>query len=1267
MSNRKELVSLRMTLYCVFFCLFIFVPSDAQNIQWSPPNGSEFSNTANVIADIYINDIKSDNSGDQIAFFVGDEIRGLSTPILLGNSEYVHFVTIYSNQAVEEMDIRVYSQSQDLEFDLAENFDFETGRLDGSIDDPLDVNVYEDNNYPIFLNNVPNQTTLEGLPFMAIDMVDYLVQIDNNDIVWSFTSNSNLDVSITNGILQVDGAVGFSGETTLIVRATKSPQNSFVETSIEFTITPFYEGPAWNNIPPQGILIGDQFANLNLHDFEYQYGGPAIQYDYVPILIPNKIPTPKPTWILVSKNQVNMNMILQMNYTPKYKFQHKDDLVAAFVDGEVRGIAKIDSISGLFFLTVGGSAKENSSFTLKFYSGEKKQIFNLSETYNFQPYFINGSVNQPKVIDLAPILPIVPKIPITGGIASVPIEIVDTEFIGIEHFKFFAYDPLYPEYLHADTTTSFCIVATIGELFTQYADFDLDGLGNPDIFIQACEGVLNYVPNNDDCDDTNYLECAADITISNDLGICGATGVSLIDPFFNDCNVTLITNDAPLVYPLGSTLVRWTVEFNERAIKSCSQMVTIIDDEAPVPDIGGTTVAWDQISTVVASDGDVNQQFGYDVDIGDEWAVVGARFDNELGIEAGAAYILWFDGNTWVEHSKLLPSNGAKNDEFGSSVSIFENRVLVGAPGNDAGEQEAGAAYVFEYDGNNWIETTLIIATNSGENDLFGGSVSIYNDYAVISSVQDDSIAVNSGAVYVFEYKNDWVENAILKATDAESDDQFGCDVSVSGEYIIVGAKHEDSDGNNSGAAYIFERDDNLGNWFQSEKLTVNNPETESEFGASVDISGNHLIVGSPKKDTNGQDYGIAVVYSRSGNIWVEEQEIQPDGLHPYIEFGTRVSISANYIAVGAPYSFPLQPDEGTAFIFRNDGQEWSLQSSLNASNSEVDNFFGSAVAIYGHNVLIGAYGTDNPLIDLGQSYVFKLDAGLPLNYSACAVEFDPPSSFDNCDGEIEGIIEETSSYIGLGFFEILWSYTDSSDNTSYQYQMVQTLQDTIDPEISCPFELVLFLDNSGNLIVESANTLVSSDDNCGMLTVDYFPASFDCSYLGQSTLEVTAEDAMGNQASCQISVTLQESPKLVTNLSNNSTGSLRKLIEGSCGGAESIIYFDPSLNGTIQLFTNQILIDKDLEIVGLGKEIINIDSKNTMRIFEISPSSNVTLRGLQLSNGEEVLEGGAILNKGTLNLDNIRFIGNRENGSSKAFTNDGVLKIINGVVEIKE
>ena len=417
---------------------------------------------------------------------------------------------------------------------------------------------------------------------------------------------------------------------------------------------------------------------------------------------------------------------------------------------------------------------------------------------------------------------------------------------------------------------------------------------------------------------------------------------------------------------------------------------------------------------------------------------------------------------------------------------------------------------------------------NSSDNDGFGGSVSIHDDYAVIASIDEDSVANNSGAVYVFEYKNDWIENAILKANDAQSDDQFGYDVAVSGNHVIVGAKQEDTDGNNSGAAYIFERDEDLGAWFQTTKLLVSTPEAESEFGTSVDISGTHAVVGAPKNNTNGQDFGVAFVYSKNGMTWVEEQIIQPEDLRPGVEFGTSVSISANYIVAGAPYNFSLNPGEGAAYIFRNDGQEWNLQSLINASNSEIDDLFGSSVAIYGHNVISGARGKDDLFTDMGQSYIYNLNAGLPQNNSPCLPELDSPSATDNCDGVIEGIIEETSSYIGLGLYEIIWSYTDSSGNVTIQYQMVEPLQDTIPPTISCPSELTLILDGSGNLLVDLADSLITSTDNCGMLAIDYFPSSFSCSDLGTNTVEVTVEDALGNQASCEIEVVINEGPKVV-------------------------------------------------------------------------------------------------------------------------------------------
>jgi len=1266
MSSRKESIGLRLAFFFAFLYLFFTIPCNAQNPNWDLPNSSEFSNSAYVVASIYINDTLSNNSGDQIAFFVDDEIRGLSTAVPIGGSDYLYFVTIFSNLVTEEMVVKVYSATSDIVYEVTGTFFFEAGSIIGSIDSPFQFNVYNDNDDPIYINPVPSQLTLEGIPFAEIDMFSYLVQSDSDEIIWSYTANPDLEVDILDGVLIVNGAIGFTGTTTLTVRATKIPSNSFVETDINYIVTPFYEGPAWNTIPPQSILLGDQFIPVNLHDYEYQYEGAAIQYDYIPILIPNINPTPAPIWTVNSNYEVNMILVIEINYTPKYQLSHEDDVLAAFIDQEVRGVTTVDSESGLFYLSIEGSPTESGTINLKFYSGEKQEEYILDISYLFQPYQIIGSVDNPIMVDLAPIVPDFPDSLVLDGIAIVPLNIVDSTFVGIEHFKFMAYDPDYPDILYADTTTSFCIAADSTYLTTLYADTDLDGLGDPYVSIQSCDGVLNFVANDADCDDSNYLECVSDTILFNDFGECAAIVPALLEPLFNDCHVTSISNNAPDTIPLGTMAIKWNVEFNETATKSCVQMVTVLDNEAPVPEVGGVNLIWDEIYITSASNAPMNQQFGNDVDISHEWAVVGARYDNELGNEAGAAYILKFEAGTWIQHSKLLATNGQMNDEFGASVSISDNRILIGAPGNDDTVQDGGTAYIFEYNGTNWIETEILVPNNPSIDDRFGSSVSVDKNYAAIGTISEDSIALNSGAVYIFEYSNNWTESAVLKASDAESDDHFGCDLSVSGSQIVIGAKEEDSDGLNAGAVYIFERND-FGIWNQSEKLTINNPEAGRELGTSVDISGNHVAIGAPKSDLNGLDYGVVLVYSKIGNNWFEEQVLQPDSLHTFAGFGASVSISSNYLIAGAPYLNASSPTEGEAYIFRNDGTIWSLQSSLEASDFEIEDYFGSSVSAFGHNVLIGAPGKDNLLADQGKSYLFKLNASLPFDDSACNLESVAPTALDNCGGIVTGVIDEISSYIGLSIIEVKWSYTDSSGNTSFQYQMIQPSEDTIPPTITCLEEVSLFLDNNGNLVVDIPDSLYVTNDNCGILSVGFLPSTLNCTHIGTTTIDVTVADGVGNQASCQIDAIVQEGPKIVTNLSNSEPGSLRMLIEGSCGGTESVIYFDPALIGTINLLSNPILIDKDLEIVGLGKDIIDISSNNSMRIFEISPSSSVILRSLQLSNGVEPIDGGAILNYGNLSLDNIRFVGNSENGYLKALTNSGILRVIGGIVEVKE
>lgn len=1278
-----------MTGYRTFFYLMIClmacsISSFGQNPNWQSPDSENFSNTATLISIVVFDGVSSNNQEDRLAFFVDDEIRGLSQTIETENSSYLHFTTIYSNTSTEKMEVRFYHKDTDKVYHALEEFDFNTGGIYGSVDQPFEVNIYSDGNGPLSFLPIPDQITLEGIPFQSLDLDPYLIQEGNKEIEWSFTPNDDLNVTVDGGILNVIGVDGFAGSTVLTVRATQittpmqsqGPQplapfmdNSFVETDINYIITPMYNGPAWNNIPPQSTILGVPFDPLNLHDYEYQYNGPAIQYDYLPLLIPAKTPDTFPSWEFIDLLEVNMTATIRMMYTPKYVLQHEDDLLSAFMDGDLRGVSRRDSLTGLHYLTIGGSPMEEEDITLKFYSGEEKKLYDIVPNFAFKAFDIIGSEMNPLTFDLSPFYPVVPDIPLPDGVASIPVEMIDTTYTGVQHFTFIAFDPLYPNVLKADTSTSYCIRENAAGLNTSYADFDGDGLGDPNISIESCDGVLNYVLNSDDCDDTNTIYCSDTVFVENDPGLCSASNVMLDQPTFDDCHVTSIMNDAPIDFPVGSTKVTWTLEFNETTTKTCIQIVVVEDTEAPVPVIGGSTLDWDEIISISAEDSIQNQQFGFSVDLFKEWAVVGAKNDDSFGPNSGAAYILYFDGDSWVEHSKIIASNGEKEDQFGYSVSISQNHLIVGAPYHHVDEfsEDKGAVYVFEYDGVQWSQSQILTASNASDNDLFGSAVSISNDHLIVGAYQEDTDSNNSGAAYVFEKKDTWVEQIMLKANDAEDDDNFGFSVAISGSNVVVGAPNEDTEGPNAGAAYIFEKDGILGTWSQKQLLLSNNGGVDFEYGTSVDISGDHVIVGAPGHSSNGLEAGAVFLYLRTLGQWYQEQTLIPVTLETGDNFGANVAISANYLAVGAPGKAIDNIEGGAAFIYKNENSLWGEMQMISASDNDNGDIFGASVAFFGHEIIVGNPSNDEGLSDIGKAYVFHLNSGLPINDSSCPITFDPPLALDNCDGEIIGILVETSDYVGLGLYEITWSYIDSSGNISYQFQFVQASPDTVSPELICPPQIELYLDGSGSLNVSLPDSLIFPSDNCGMVSLDYFPTSFDCSNLGLDTVTVIASDAMGNSTSCTIEVVVGEGPKIVQNLNNEGLGSLRYFIDGSCGGQESVIYFDTLLNGTIEMTPPAFNIDRDIEIIGLGKDIINIDANFASRVFEIDSTSNFILRNLQIVNGAEMSNGGAVFNRGTLHLDDVRFIGNLENGFPKAFTNLGEIKIVGGRVEVKE
>jgi hypothetical protein len=255
---------------------------------------------------------------------------------------------------------------------------------------------------------------------------------------------------------------------------------------------------------------------------------------------------------------------------------------------------------------------------------------------------------------------------------------------------------------------------------------------------------------------------------------------------------------------------------------------------------------------------------------------------------SGAAYVFMRSGNTWSQQAYLKASNAGEDDGFGSSVAIAGDTAVIGAWGENSGaigvngDQSdnstiaSGAAYVFTRSGNTWSQQAYLKASNTEKFDFFGESVSIADNTIVVGAWGEDSSAIGvngnqsdnstiaSGAAYVFTRSgNTWSQQAYLKASNTEDRHFFGSSVAITGNTIVIGASHESSnatgiDGNQSdnsafgaGAVYVFSRSDSA--WSQQAYLKASNTE-DDEFGSSVAISGDTVVVGAAAEDSNATE-----------------------------------------------------------------------------------------------------------------------------------------------------------------------------------------------------------------------------------------------------------------------------------------------------------------------------------------------------------------------------------------------------------------------------
>lgn len=254
----------------------------------------------------------------------------------------------------------------------------------------------------------------------------------------------------------------------------------------------------------------------------------------------------------------------------------------------------------------------------------------------------------------------------------------------------------------------------------------------------------------------------------------------------------------------------------------------------------GTT--WNQQAKLTPSGGAV--YFGISVSLSGDTALVGDHYINGA---KGAAYIYSFNGQTWRQQAKLTASNGAKNDYFGTSVSLSGGRAAVGA-------EESGSAYIFARNGSTWSQEAELIPSDGEKDQLFGWSVSLTGDRVLVGAPGATGIM---GAAYLFAFDGaTWTQQTKLTPSDGEENDQFGDSVSLLGDHALVGAWGA---ADNKGAAYLFTLDGTT--WTQQAKLVASDGATGDEFGTSVSLSAGRALVGARNNVGMGYLSGAAYIF----------------------------------------------------------------------------------------------------------------------------------------------------------------------------------------------------------------------------------------------------------------------------------------------------------------------------------------------------------------------------------------------------------------------
>jgi len=388
--------------------------------------------------------------------------------------------------------------------------------------------------------------------------------------------------------------------------------------------------------------------------------------------------------------------------------------------------------------------------------------------------------------------------------------------------------------------------------------------------------------------------------------------------------------------------------------------------------------------------------FGRSTDIDGDMAIVGAP-----GLTTATAHLFQRTAGTWSVVESFPRSS--PDGDFGFSAAIDGERFIVGAPRGDSdvsgSMQETGTAHIFERQADGTYQEIIITADDRAINDQFGVSVAIDGDRVIVGASDDDDSQIGSGSAYIFERQSDgsWIQVQKLTAGNPSVNAFYGGAVGLSGDRAIVGADFAiDSNGNQIGTAYIYERQSD-GSWDETIITAAGTP-SFINFGTGVDIDGDRAVVGARDgRNASDVESGSLYIYDRqSAGIWNETIINASDGANND-DFGISVALEGDMIIVGA--HFDGDTNSGSAYLYQRDPDGSYDETKITASIAAANAQFGISVGISGSRVISGAWGGNTSVF--GQAYIYEFqDAGFGMCFmdEVCG---------DNVDNNGNGQIDE--------------------------------------------------------------------------------------------------------------------------------------------------------------------------------------------------------------------------------------------------------------------